>query len=80
MLPPGRFRLLTMPDPTGSPTLVNTTGMLAVAACAALAVAVPKPATITSGLVLTKSPAIWGRRSGCPSAERKSKIKFLPSA
>ena len=76
---PGRFRLLTMPAPIGSPTLTKTIGVVAVAACAAWAANVPKPATITSGLVRTSSAASCGRRSERPSAERKSKIKFLPS-
>jgi hypothetical protein len=52
-LAPGRLWLLTIPMPIGSPTVVKTTGMVAVAACAAVAVAVPKPATITSGNWLT---------------------------
>jgi len=43
-------------------------GMVAVAPSAAFAVAVPKPATITSGFVVTSSLANSGRRSGCPSA------------
>ena len=42
---------IKLPDPIGSPTLLKTTGMVLVAACAALAVAVPKPVIITSGLV-----------------------------
>jgi hypothetical protein len=37
------------PDPIGSPTEVKTTGIVAVAACGTLAVAVPKPVTMTSG-------------------------------
>src|SRR6478672_5935075 len=54
---PGRFKLLTMPAPIGSPALVKTMGMVVVAACAALAVSVPKPVTITSGFVETDSAA-----------------------
>ena len=54
---PGRFRLLTMPVPMGSPAFVKTMGMVVVAACAALAVNVPKPVTITSGFVATNSAA-----------------------
>jgi hypothetical protein len=40
-LPPGRTRLATMPNPTGSPTLVKTIGMVEVAFLAANAAAAP---------------------------------------
>jgi hypothetical protein len=69
-----------MPDPIGSPTLLKTTGIVLVAPWAALAAAVPKPAIITSGFDLTRSAAIFGRISNSPCAERKSKIRFLPSS
>src|SRR5690242_14600768 len=47
ILPPGCARLVTSPDPIGSPIDIATMGMVLVARCAAWARGVPK-ATITS--------------------------------
>ena len=46
----GRLKLVINPAPMGSPTLVMTMGMVVVAALAAFAASVPKPAISTSGL------------------------------
>jgi hypothetical protein len=78
MFPPGRARLATSPDPTGSATVENTTGTVVVAPFAASAPGVAK-ATMTSTPSLTRSVARAGRRSWRPSALRSSKVTFWPS-
>ena len=57
MLPPGRARLATSPEPTGSLEVDMTIGMVRVA-CFAGAVAVVPSATITSTLSRTSSSAM----------------------
>ena len=47
-LPPGRLRLVTSPDTTGSLPIAKTIGIVAVAALAASAVGVPLTAAITA--------------------------------
>src|SRR5262245_12237157 len=49
-LPPGRLRLATMPDSTGSPPVVNTMGIVAVAALADSAELSPRSEEHTSEL------------------------------
>ena len=78
-LPPGRGRLATKPNSTGSPTLVKTIGIVEVARFAATAGAVPATATITSTFWVTRSAANAGSRSGWPSAQRYSIATFFPS-
>ena len=56
MLPAGRARLLTNPNPTGSPMFPITIGIVVVAFCAALVAGAP-PATMTSTLRFTNSVA-----------------------
>jgi hypothetical protein len=46
-LPPGRFRLATRPSPTGSAAIINTIGIVLVAAFAAGAEILPPLASIT---------------------------------
>ena len=70
MLPPGRLRLVTMPASTGSPPVVNTIGMVAVAGFAASTVLLPPTATITATRRRTSSAASAGSRRPSPSAER----------
>ena len=79
MFPPGRARLCTRPEPTGSATAAMTIGMVVVACFAANAHGV-KVATITSTGSRASSLASSGNRSVFPSAERTSKAKFCPSA
>ncbi len=78
MFPPGRARLTTTPDPTGSPSKLITIGTLVVA-CLAARVGVGPYETRTSIWRLTSSAASAGRRSGFPSAERHSMMMFFPS-
>src|SRR5215831_13130945 len=68
-LPPGRLRLATMPDSTGSPPVVNTMGIVAVAALADSAELSPPTAAITATRRRTSSAASAGSRSRSPSAE-----------
>ena len=56
MLPPGRGRAATKPEPTGSLTIVKTIGMVVLSRFAA-AVACVVEVTITSGCVATSSCA-----------------------
>src|SRR5262245_60384803 len=62
-LAPGRLKLATKPNLTGSPPVTNTTGMAAVAALAASGDAVTPVATITATWRRTKSAASAGSRS-----------------
>ena len=64
---PGRLRLVTSPDATGSPPTVKTTGMVLVAALAASAAASPL-AAITATRRRTRSAASAGSRSNWFSA------------
>src|SRR6185437_14624405 len=59
MLPPGRARLATNPDPTGSPTDVMTIGIVEVARRTAITVGVAH-ATMTSTFALTRSVIALG--------------------
>src|SRR5262249_14579622 len=61
-LPPGRARLATRPNWTGSPATAKTTGMVVVAALAAKAAA-GEIATITAAFRRTNSAASAGSRS-----------------
>src|SRR5262247_1168854 len=69
-LPPGRAKLATMPETTGSAATAKTIGMTVVA-CLAGSTA-PPVVTMTSTLSRTNSAAISGKRSLCPSAQRYS--------
>src|SRR5262249_60659419 len=62
-LAPGRLKLPTKPNLTGSPPVTNTTGMAAVAALAASGDAVTPVATITATWRRARSAASAGRRS-----------------
>ena len=79
--PPGRARLTTSPDPTGSPPITAMTiGISVVAFLAAKPTGLPPPpVTMTSTLRRTSSAASSGRRSNFPSAPRYSITMFLPS-
>ncbi len=56
--PPGRARLATSPDATGSLPLVKTIGIVCVAAMAARTTGAPPVATITATRFATRSAAI----------------------
>ncbi len=71
-LPPGRARLATRPDLTGSATLTKTIGIVDVARLAAATAGVPH-ATMTSTLNRTSSVATAS--DGC-SAHRYSMSRF----
>src|SRR5262249_33929733 len=77
-LPPGRARLATKPNPTGSPTFVITMGIVVVALLAANADG-PVPTTNKSTLRRTKSVASSCRRSDFCSANLYSMAIFFPS-
>jgi hypothetical protein len=77
--PPGRLRLGTKPCWTGSPAVVNTTGIVVVAALAANTEAPPPVAAITATLRPTRSAASAGNLSGWPSAKRYSIATLRPS-
>jgi hypothetical protein len=79
--PPGREKLATSPRATGSPPRASATmGIVVVAFLAARATWTPPyPATTTSTLRRTRSPARSGSRSYFPSAHRLSMTMFLPS-
>ena len=77
-LPPGRARLPTRPEATGSAAPTTTMGIVVVASFAASADA-DTMATITSGLFFTISAASAGSRAKSPSAERRSTTIVLPS-
>ena len=76
-LPPGRARLATKPDPTGSPAFAITMGMVVVALLAALAGGSPV-VTIKSTLRRTRSAASSGSRSAFSSENRYSMAIFFP--
>jgi hypothetical protein len=66
-LAPGRDRLSTKPDPTGSGAMTNTMGMVRVTFSTASA-GVPPPATSTSGASATSSAAYFRNAASSPSA------------
>ncbi len=78
-LPPGRLRLATSPVPTGSTPLLNTIGIVAVAALAARGETLPPVAAITATWRRTSSAARAGNRSYLSSAQRYSMSTFCPS-
>jgi len=69
-LPPGRERLVARPNPTGSPPITKTMGMVDVAALAAIAEGAPPVVTSTATDRRTRSAANSGNRSNRPSANR----------
>src|SRR5262249_41562284 len=74
-LPPGRLKLATRPYWTGSDPLVNTMGIVAVAAFAAEAEGL-SVATSIATCRRTSSAARTGKRSSWPSAKRYSIAMF----
>ena len=78
--PSGRPRLDTKPALTGSEAVVNTIGIVFVAAIAARMATSPAPAQMTAALRLTRSAAMAGSRSNWPSAQRYSMATLRPSA
>ena len=78
MLPPGRAKLVTKPEPIGSPANGKTIGIADVACFAASAGAVPV-AIMTSTLRRTNSAAISANRALRPSAQRYSIAMVRPS-
>src|SRR5947209_3205005 len=76
-LPPGRLRLATRPNLTGSSPPRKTIGIVVVAALAASAEVVPVVA-ITATERCTKSDASAGRRSNLPSAHLYSITTLRP--
>ena len=78
--PPGRPRLDTKPALTGSEAVVNTIGIVFVAAIAARIATSLAPAQMTATLRLTRSAAMAGSRSNWPSAQRYSMATLRPSA
>jgi hypothetical protein len=78
-LPPGLARLATRPSLTGSSGTVKTMGIVAVAALAANAGAVPPLVTITATGRRTNSAASDDSRSNWFSAQRYSITAFSPS-
>jgi hypothetical protein len=76
--PPGRAKLATIPEPTGSPAVAKTMGMLDVA-CFAANVGTVLWVRMRSNFDLTSSAAISANRSLRPSAHRYSIFKFPPS-
>src|SRR5262249_34507356 len=79
ILPPGRERLVTMPNLTGSSPIEMTIGIVEVAALAASAATAPPAATITATFRRTKSSAMAGSRSYLPLAHANSTRTFVPS-
>jgi hypothetical protein len=69
-LPPGRERLVARPNPTGSPPITKTMGMVDVATLAAIAEGAPPVVTSTATGRRTRSAAKSGNRSNRPSANR----------
>src|SRR5499426_258850 len=77
-LPPGRARVSTKPEPTGSAAVAITMGMVVVAFFASNGVGPPE-VTIRSTFRRTRSAASSGRRSDFCSANRYSMVMFFPS-
>ena len=78
-LPPGRLKLATRPSWTGSDPLVNTMGIVAVAAFAAEAEGLSVATSIVT-CRRTSSAASAGKRSSRPSAKRYSIATLRPTA
>src|SRR5262245_60538849 len=74
-LPPGRARLATRPNLTGSSPTPNTIGIVVVAAFAACAIRLPGVA-MTATRRRTRSAMRAGRRSYWPSSQWYSTIAF----
>ena len=77
ILPPGRLRLVTRPLAIGSPPLMNTIGMVEVAARAARMETFGP--TITATCRCARSAASAGSRSSLFSAQRNSIATLWPS-
>ena len=77
-LPPGRARLSTKPDPTGSGTIANTIGTLRVASNNGDKLAAPV-VKMTSGASATNSAAYLRMVSGLPPPSRNSIRMLRPS-
>lgn len=75
-LPSGRLRLAMMPVVTGSAAVINTIGMVEVAALAARPGSLPPAAMIRATWRFTSSAASPGNRSYRPSAQRYSIVRF----
>ena len=77
-LPPGRARLSTKPEPTGSGTFTNTIGTVRVtfSNCATDA---PPMARMTSGASAANSAAYFRVLSSLPPADRVSICTLRPS-
>src|SRR5262249_15049254 len=71
---PGRAKLATRPEPTGSGVPVNTIGTMRLACCNGPTAAPPR-ATMTSGASATSSAAEWRMRSASPPPQRVSICK-----
>ena len=78
MFPPGRAKLATIPEPTGSPAVANTMGILDVA-CFATSVGTVLWVTMRSTFNLTNSAANSANRSLRPSAHRYAIFRLPPS-
>src|SRR5262245_16466872 len=80
ILPPGRLKLFTSPCCTGSPGVMNTIGMVFVAAMAARAAGAPLTAAITATFALTRPAAREGNSSGWLRAHAysMSTLRALP--
>ena len=78
MLPAGRARLGTTPEPTGSKRLAKTTGILLVARFAASAAGV-EPTTMTSTLLAITSARSASSLSSRVPGKRVSMSRFFPS-
>ena len=78
-LPPGRARVATNFDVSGSPTSTMTIGMIFVALIAAR-VAADVAATMISTLRCTSSSLRAGSRATSPSENRSSIARFFPSS
>jgi len=77
MLPPGRARLVTSPEATGSAPPVKTIGIVLVACRAASSA--PGAATMTSTFRSTSSAARSGRSSRFQAADRYSIMMVRPT-
>src|SRR6516164_11333308 len=77
-LPPGRDKLLTKPDPTGSGTIANTDGTVRVAWSNAPAPRLPK-VRMTSGARAANSAAYLRVSATLPPDQRYTICKLLPS-
>src|SRR5262249_8779419 len=75
--PPGRARLATSPEPTGSDTLAKTIGMAPLSRRKAVAAGV-EYASRTSGWSATSSRAWGGGRTGVPPPQRGCNPPLAP--